>query len=59
MILPQPPSIDDIFGNNSDLADKTRLYGEGPQGTLPISAEELITEPSGNLFGLTQNVGMG
>src|SRR5882757_6463992 len=31
----------------------------GPSGALPITAEMLLTQPSGNLFGLSQNVGMG
>jgi len=31
----------------------------GPAGVLPLTAEMLLTEPSGNLFGLTQNAGMG
>jgi putative YjhG/YagF family dehydratase len=31
----------------------------GPAGSLPISAEMLLNSPSGDLFGLTQNVGMG
>src|SRR5215471_13417588 len=31
----------------------------GPAGILPLSAEMLLTQPSGNLFGLTQNAGMG
>lgn len=31
----------------------------GPQGSLPLSAEMLRDAPSGDLFGLTQNAGMG
>ena len=31
----------------------------GPQGSLPLSAEMLRDWPSGHLFGLTQNAGMG
>ncbi len=31
----------------------------GPEGTLPFTEEQLKTQPSGNLFGWTQNVGMG
>ncbi|MGH9629026.1 MAG: YjhG/YagF family D-xylonate dehydratase, partial [Bryobacteraceae bacterium] len=31
----------------------------GPQGALPLTAEMLLTRPSGDLFGLTQNAGMG
>jgi xylonate dehydratase len=34
-------------------------HAAGPSGALPLSREMLLTEPSGNLFGLTQNAGMG
>jgi len=34
-------------------------HARGPAGALPLSAEMLLTEPSGNLFGLSQNAGMG
>jgi xylonate dehydratase len=34
-------------------------HAAGPAGSLPLSAEMLLAEPSGNLFGLTQNAGMG
>ncbi len=33
--------------------------GDGPSGKLPLTEEMLRTEPSGNLFGLTQSAGMG
>ena len=33
--------------------------GDGPPGALPITADALLHEPSGNLFGWTQNAGMG
>ena len=33
--------------------------GPGPQGKLPLTAEMLIERPSGDIFGLTQNAGMG
>ncbi|MEM8858274.1 MAG: dihydroxy-acid dehydratase, partial [Chloroflexota bacterium] len=36
-----------------------RLVGEGPDGSLPIGEDELLNSPSGNLFGMTQNVAMG
>jgi putative YjhG/YagF family dehydratase len=39
----------------SDLA----THAAGPAGALPLSAEMLVKEPSGNLFGLSQNAGMG
>ena len=34
-------------------------HAPGPSGALPITAEMLLTQPSGNLFGLSMNVGMG
>lgn len=33
--------------------------GEGPEGKLPLSAEMLLERPSGDIFGWTQNAGMG
>src|SRR5271163_3793057 len=34
-------------------------HAPGPSGQLPITPEMLLTQPSGNLFGLSMNVGMG
>ncbi|HVN79104.1 MAG TPA: hypothetical protein VMW38_08905, partial [Terriglobia bacterium] len=31
----------------------------GPRGIVPVSAEMLRQEPSGNLFAFSQNAGMG
>ncbi|HEX9189393.1 MAG TPA: YjhG/YagF family D-xylonate dehydratase [Vicinamibacteria bacterium] len=36
-----------------------RTRGAGPAGELPLDAETLRRAPSGDLFGLTQNAGMG
>jgi xylonate dehydratase len=36
-----------------------RSHAPGPRGALPITPEMLITQPSGNLFGLSQDAGMG
>jgi putative YjhG/YagF family dehydratase len=33
--------------------------GPGPSGRLPLTAEMLLERPSGDVFGLTQNAGMG
>jgi xylonate dehydratase len=38
---------------------RVNTHAPGPSGALPLSPEMLLTEPSGNLFGLTQNAGMG
>jgi putative YjhG/YagF family dehydratase len=37
----------------------SRVEGDGPEGRLPITPDMLRHEPSGNIFGLTQNAGMG
>ena len=34
-------------------------HAPGPAGQLPITPEMLLTQPSGNLFGLSMNAGMG
>ena len=34
-------------------------HAAGPAGVLPLTPPMLLTEPSGNLFGLSQNAGMG
>ncbi|NLG95847.1 MAG: YjhG/YagF family D-xylonate dehydratase [Chloroflexi bacterium] len=52
------PSLEEIFGS-ADSIRGTRTEAEGPQGRLPLTGEMLLNEPSGNLFGLTQNAGMG
>src|SRR5712691_885572 len=36
-----------------------QTVGAGPQGQLPLTAEMLLESPSGDIFGLTQNAGMG
>ena len=38
---------------------EVRTSGAGPPGELPLTAEMLLERPSGDLFGLTQNAGMG
>jgi putative YjhG/YagF family dehydratase len=41
------------------LIAEARTHAPGPEGALPITPEMLLTQPSGNLFGLSQNAGMG
>ena len=38
---------------------RVATHAPGPAGMLPLTPEMLLTEPSGNLFGLTQSAGMG
>ena len=53
-----PASLGEILGTGELLAT-TRTKAKGPEGRLPITAEMLLEEPSGNLFGMTQDAGMG
>lgn len=38
---------------------QVRTQAPGPQGRLPLTAQTLRDSPSGNVFGMTQNAGMG
>jgi len=55
---PTIPRRDDIFNTPATVLNP-RTRGQGPEGKLPIDETMLLTEPSGNLFGMTQAVGMG
>ena len=52
------PPFEQTLGSAAAIA-VSRIQGDGPEGRLPLTAEMLRTEPSGNIFGLTQNAGMG
>ena len=52
------PSLAQILETAQPVANN-RLAGEGPAGQLPLTAEMLLNEPSGHIFGLSQNAGMG
>src|SRR5690348_15319235 len=38
---------------------KIRTRASGPAGALPITEQQLLNSPSGDIFGMTQNAGMG
>ncbi|RLS58194.1 MAG: YjhG/YagF family D-xylonate dehydratase [Planctomycetota bacterium] len=43
----------------SPEAYQVRSNAPGPEGTLPLTPEMLLDSPSGDIFGMTQNAGMG
>ncbi|MCY0903217.1 MAG: YjhG/YagF family D-xylonate dehydratase, partial [Firmicutes bacterium] len=43
----------------SDPSFQVQTRAQGPEGALPLTPEMLREWPSGDLFGLTQNAGMG
>ncbi len=52
-------SASQVFESEASLLSDISTHAKGPEGSLPIAAEMLLTQPSGNLFGLSQNAGMG
>jgi len=50
--------LEAILGSG-DLIAHTRTKARGPEGRLPLTPEMLLHEPSGHLFGMTQDAGMG
>ena len=50
-------SLHELLGSPDIFQLRTRA--PGPTGTLPLDADMLLHQPSGNLFGWTQNAGMG
>ncbi|MBB6146153.1 putative YjhG/YagF family dehydratase [Silvibacterium bohemicum] len=52
-------SLSSVLETDDPALRRVTTHAPGPSGLLPISAEMLLTQPSGNLFGLSQNAGMG
>jgi xylonate dehydratase len=51
--------FDAIAGIPDDALLDIRSHAPGPAGSLPLTPELLLHRPSGDLFGLTQDAGMG
>jgi putative YjhG/YagF family dehydratase len=52
------PRLEQVLGSAAPIAT-SRIEGAGPDGRLPLTPDMLRNQPSGNIFGLTQNAGMG
>ncbi|WP_437589076.1 YjhG/YagF family D-xylonate dehydratase [Sorangium sp. So ce1000] len=52
-------SHDPVFESGDEAIYALRTTAPGPSGRLPLGAEQLRAMSSGELFGLTQNAGMG
>ena len=50
---------ENVFTADSPDIYQIKTKAAGPAGSLPITEDLLLNRPSGDLFGLTQNVGMG
>ena len=55
-----PPSFGQILGEDGpETVFQVRTTAPGPQGRLPLSEEEVVGRPSGDIFAYSQNAGMG
>lgn len=52
-------TIDSILDSGDSSLFDIRSKAPGPQGSLPITPQMLIEQPTGDLFGWSQNAGMG
>ena len=52
-------TLEDILTSNDDSTHKITTHAAGPQGSLPLTEEFLLNAPSGEIFAMSQNVGMG
>lgn len=52
-------SVDDILAGSDPEIYRVQTKAAGPSGALPLTEEMLLNRPSGDLFGMTQNAGMG
>lgn len=51
--------LNQIMGTDHSQIYEIHTHASGPEGSLPLTREMLLNSPSGDLFGLSQNVGMG
>lgn len=52
-------SINLIFGDENKEIYEIRTHAAGPEGSLPLTPEMLRERPSGDIFGMTLDAGMG
>ncbi|MFZ3215597.1 MAG: dihydroxy-acid dehydratase, partial [Candidatus Acidiferrales bacterium] len=48
-----------VLESDDKIFRELTTHARGPSGTLPLTPAMLLNQPSGNLFGLSQNSGMG
>src|SRR5260221_2707508 len=59
MTTPVPLQLQEILGSPTDDVYQIHTHARGPLGKLPITGEQLLNWSSGDIFGLTQDAGMG
>ena len=54
-----PTDLDALLQSGDDSLYEVLTHADGPSGSLPLTDELLLEQPSGDIFGLTQAAGMG
>src|SRR5436190_3893188 len=55
----QSAALDSLLESDDSAIFDLRTNSPGPQGQLPLTEKMLLESPSGDLFGMSQNAGMG
>src|SRR5215813_2869193 len=58
-LAPMKATAFDMLVDSDRTTFDVQTAGAGPSGRLPLTAQMLLERPSGDVFGLTQNAGMG
>jgi xylonate dehydratase len=53
------PTLDSVLDSQDDTLYRVTSSQPGPPGSLPLTPTDLVDRPSGDVFGWSQNVGMG
>jgi len=53
------PDLNELLESTDPTVYEIHTNAPGPQGSLPLTPELLLTRPSGDIFGLSQDAGMG
>ena len=56
---PGSPSLESVLDSKDDALYDVTAAQPGPAGRLPLDPTDLLDRPSGDVFGWTQDVGMG
>jgi len=56
---PSGPTLESVLDSHDDALYRVTASQPGPQGRLPLTPQDLLDRPSGDVFGWSQNVGMG
>ena len=57
--MAKPINYTDILETGDSSIYDLQTHAAGPEGSLPLTEEMLLTRPSGDIFGLTHNAAMG